>query len=189
MPVVKIVAKGFETYNGIIEGVQFENGVSMESMSQASAERVGAFMKIENADPGQEGKPLGMGYRIADARTSGTAPREPLQWIKRTPTGKKKESVKKAKEVFYDFTKADLEAAADKGGITELRQIADQYEVRGRSIADIVDNLMALKANQEAKTAAATPRANVEAKVEAKVEADEMAEVFGVNDIDSLIED
>lgn len=158
MPIVKIVEKGFEGYNGIIEGVQFTNGVSQEPLSQFSAERVGAFMKIVNADNPDE--PLGLGYRMANARNQGQAPREPLQKVERTKTGKKKEPVKKAdKVVSYEFTKADLEAVADKEGITGLRKVAEQYDVRGRSIAEIIDSLMALKANAEAKKDAETPKA------------------------------
>ncbi len=177
MPTVKIVEKGFETYNGIIEGVQFENGVSAEPMSQFSAERVGAFMKIVNADSDE---PLGMGYRMANTRSQGSAPRAPLEKIVRTSTGKERKSIKKqTKVVSYDFTKEQLEDVADKGGINDLRKIADQYEVRGRSIAEIIDSLMALKSNQDAKDAAATPRAK---EVKASKIADD-------SDIDSLIED
>jgi hypothetical protein len=157
MPFVKIVEKGFETYNGIIEGVEFKDGVSQESMSQFSAERVGAFMKVVDAEGDHE--PLGLGYRMANARTSGgQAPRPPMERIVRTKTGKKKEPVKTEKKVHYDFTKDELEAVADKGGITDLRKIADQYDVRGRSIAEIIESLMALKANQKAKDDASVPR-------------------------------
>lgn len=153
MPKVKIIAKGFEKYNGIIEGVQFTNGVSEESVSQFAAERIGAFMKVVDADTE---KPLGLGYRMANARTSGVKPRPPLQRIERTKTGKEKKSIKEAakKTVTYEYTREELEQAADKGGIQALRKIADQYDVRGRSIAEIIDSMMALKANQEAKEAA-----------------------------------
>lgn len=179
MPTVKIVEKGFETYNGIIEGVQFENGVSAEPMSQFSAERVGAFMKIVNADSDE---PLGLGYRMANTRSQGSAPRPPLERIVRTKTGKEKTSIKKqAKQVSYDFTKAQLEDVADKEGINGLRKVADQYDVRGRSIAEIIDSLIALKANQEAKDAAASPKGKTVKSTTAEVPADD-------NDIDSLIE-
>jgi len=183
MPVVKIVQPGFETYNGIMEGVRFENGVSVESMSQFSAERIGAFMKVVNADDG--GEPLGMGYRMANAKTTGVAPREPLQFIARTKTGKTKEAVKKSKLISYDFTKAQLEGVADKEGILGLRKVADQYDVRGRSISEIIESLLAIKANQEAKDAAAAPAKKETSLL--KNPSDESAS-GGIDDIDSLIE-
>jgi hypothetical protein len=156
MPSVKIIEKGFEGYNGIIEGVQFDNGVSGEPMSQFSAERIGAFMKVVDADTDE---PLGLGYRMANARGStGVAPRKPLERVVRTKTGKEKKSLKPTKLISYDFTKDELEGIADKGGINALRKVADQYDVRGRSIAEIIDSLMGLKANQEAKDNAAIPR-------------------------------
>lgn len=177
MPRVKIIAKGFEGYNGIIEGVEFKDGTSVEPLSQFSAERVGAFMKVVDADTEQ---PLGLGYRMANARGQGVEPREALQKIERTKTGKKKESIKaKAKEVHYDFTKEDLEKVADKEGIGGLRKVAEQYDVRGRSIAEIIGSLMALKANAEAKKNAETPKE--------KAARDE--EAPAADDIDSLIEE
>lgn len=181
MPTVKIVEKGFETYNGIIEGVQFKDGVSVEPMSQFSAERVGAFMKIVNADDPEEG--LGLGYRMANARGQGTAPRPPLEKIVRTKTGKEKKSIKKkAKTISYDFTKEELEQIADKGGIADLRKVADQYDVRGRSIAEIIDSLMAKKTNQEAKDAATAPAGK-------NVTSSSTSETSGTGDIDLLIGD
>lgn len=159
MPIVKIIAKGFERYNGVIEGIEFVNGHSTEPLSQAAAERVGAFMKIVDADTDE---PLGLGYRMAKARHQSITPKEALPKIERTPTGKEKKSVKKEKRVHYEFTREQLETVADKEGITGLRKVAEQYDVRGRSIAEIVDALMALQANQAAKDAAETPRAPAE---------------------------
>lgn len=153
MPNVKIVAKGFEGYNGVIEGVQFVNGLSTEPLSQFSAERIGAFMRVVDADTDA---PLGVGQRMVDARRSNHAPSEPLQRVKRTPTGKKKE-VTSRKTISYDFTREQLEKVADEGGINGLRKVADQYEVRGRSIREIIEALMAIKANEEAKKNAQTP--------------------------------
>lgn len=201
MPIVKIVEKGFETYNGVIEGVQFENGVSVEHMSQFSAERVGAFMKIVNAE--DPDTPLGLGYRMANARNQGSAPRPPLERIVRTKTGKEKKPIKKATpSISYDFTKEKLEEVADKGGIQALRKVADQFEVRGRSIAEIINSLMALKANHEAKLAAEAPNAQADVENEGADNAGEGDDESGdqgenggdgtpdnANDIDSLIED
>lgn len=185
MPKVKIIAPGFEGYNGIIEGVVFENGVSTEPLSQFAAERVGAFLRVVDADTEE---PLGLGYRMANARGQGVAPREPLQKIVRTKTGKEKAKVKPAPVVEYSFTKEELEKVADEGGIQGLRKVADQYSVRGRSIKEIIDSLMALKANQEAKKAAETPRQRDEAET-AGDQAEASDDTAGdVSDIDSLIE-
>jgi hypothetical protein len=176
MPRVKIVQPGFETYNGIIEGAQFNEGSSIESLSQFSAERIGAFMKVVNAD--NEDEPLGLGYRMANAKGSGVEPRAPLERIVRTKTGKTKEAPKKSKLISYEFTKDELELVADKDGIQGLRKVADQYEVRGRSISEIISSLMALKANQEAKLASAPPKAN----------SVELIKPVDTTDIDSLLE-
>lgn len=186
MPFVKIVEKGFGKFNGMLEGVQFNDGVSEEPLSEASAERIGAFMKIVDAD--DPDRRLGIGYRIAEARKQGKAPRKPLEWVQRTKTGKEKKPIKKqAKTVNYDFTKEQLEDIADKGGIQDLRKVAEQYDVRGRSIAEIIDSLMALKANQEAKEAAAAPKGK-EVDSKAGGDADE-SDTPDTGDIDSLIED
>lgn len=161
MPIVRIVAKGFEGYNGVIEGVQFKDGVSLEPLSLAAAERIGAFMRVEDAETHE---PLSVGQRMVNARRAAEGPKESLVRIKRTPTGKEKQPIKKA-VVSYDYTKDELEAVADKEGINGLRKVAEQYDVRGRSIREIIESLMALKSNEEAKKAAETVQKPVAAPV------------------------
>lgn len=181
MPRVKIIAKGFETYNGVLEGVQFENGLSTEIMSERAAERIGAFMRCVDADTEED---LGAGARLVRQRTQGQAPRPPLQRVERTPTGKEKKPIANRRVVSYDFTKADLEAVADKDGIQGLRKVAEQYDVRGRSIREIIDAMMALKANEDAKRAAETVK-EAEARVTHQAEA---VEPTG-SDLDALTEE
>lgn len=191
MPIVRIVAKGFEGYNGIIEGIEFRKGVSTENMSLGSAERIGAFMRVVDNDTGE---PLGVGQRMVNARRQSQAPREPLAKVKRTPTGKKKKTVKKQEVPEYTFTREDLESVADKEGITGLRKVAEQYEVRGRSIREIIDSLMALKANAEAKKEAETPAQKQEtpsAEATQEAESSESTEEGGdaLSAIDELVGD
>src|SRR5690554_6139725 len=62
MPIVKLVAPGWDSYNGVIEGIQFKDGQSVEPLSQAAAERLGCFMRIETLD----GKQVSLTQRMVD---------------------------------------------------------------------------------------------------------------------------
>lgn len=167
MPMIKIVQPGNETYTGIISGVRFENGLSIEPMNQADAERMGAFMRIVDADTDE---PISPTHRMVQMRNQGVAPREGLIPIKRSPaTGKVKEK-KSEKLISYEYTRESLETAADAEGISGLRRIAEPYGVRGRSINEIIDSLMAIKSNAEAKAAAAANPATQAAEPRATAE-------------------
>lgn len=86
MPFIRLVDPGYAKYNGIIAGTQFENGESQEPLSMAECERIGAFMRIEDAETGE---PISIGQRMAVARnkTATGAARGPLQRIKRDENG------------------------------------------------------------------------------------------------------
>lgn len=59
--------------------------------------------------------------------------------------GVKSSVAKQGVEPSLDFTREELEELADKSGITGLRNIGSQHGVKGRSVVEIINELMALK--------------------------------------------
>lgn len=197
MPFVKIVQKGWETFNGILPGVgiQFENAVSKEPISLAEAERIGAFMRIVDAETNE---PISIGERMVRNRRKN---HEDLGLIhsqttrlKRTPTGKPQKPVEKAPAAQYDFTRESLEALADKGGIRKLREFSKKYNVNGKAIKDIIDTLMVRKDEAEKAKAkeqvAAQPAATpAPAKPESQLSDDDVTDVLDDDELDRLAQE
>lgn len=155
MPIVKIVQKGWETFDGILEGVQFKNGKSVESMSYLSAERIGCSMAVVDAETD---KPVSSSQRIIDTREDTAEPGRITQSLikseesaeniaKKIEKPKKAEKPKEATktEMVFEFEREQLEELADNAGISGLREFAKEYNVNGTSIVGIIDALMAKK--------------------------------------------
>lgn len=185
MPIVRIVQKGFETYSGIMEGVTFTNGVSDEPLSLAAAERLGAFMRVVDHETGE---PISVGERLRRAREMSISSSGRLQRIERTPTGKRRQPLKKENLPSMDFDRQTLEGIADKSGIKGLREFAKPFGVNGRSIPEIIDSLMAKKQERAAFSqgrASAKSKPKPESKPKVEIESEE--EVMDiVDDLDEV---
>lgn len=158
---VKITDPGFAGFTGHFGTVWFENGVS-EHISSAEAERLGCIVKCETLDgmnPSATQRMVDIQNKnldqlLAEGKGNVGADRSQIQ----TPEGK--QTVAKTDQAnttaasqaapgakpSLDFTRADLEALADKEGIAGLRNIGSQHGVKGRSIAEIIDELMQIQA-------------------------------------------
>lgn len=163
---VKITDPGFAGFTGHFGSVYFEDGVS-EHISNAEAERLGCIVKCETLDgvnPSatqrmvdiqsknlDELLAMGKGVDGADRnkaqngeiKSSVAKPGEEppaAQTGTATPAGVKPS---------LDFTREDLEALADKDGIAGLRNIGSQHGVKGRSITEIINELMVIKQTAE----------------------------------------
>lgn len=153
MPVIRIVQRGFETFTGILGSIQFKDGVSVEPVSQAEAERIGCFTRIEDATTGQR---ISLTERMVQTRTKnhtdlGLSVERTTKPLERTTTGKVKTKVKPAELPKTAYEREDLEQLADVGGIAELRKFAKQWNVNGKTIVEIIESLMALKAQSETR--------------------------------------
>lgn len=148
MPIVKIAQKGWETFSGYLEGVKFEDGISLESISLHTAERLGCSMKIVDAETDE---PVSSSNRILQARDQSVAPGRLTMTMAEykasleteeapAPTEEPEPAPEPVKKPSY--TREQLEAIADNGGITGLREFAKDFNVNGRSIPGIIDALM-----------------------------------------------
>lgn len=167
---VKITDPGFAGFTGHFGTVWFNDGVS-EHISGAEAERLGCIVKCEtlagvNPSATQrmvdiqnknldelmaEGKGIVGADRgqVQSPQSNQTVSGATAAEAQKTPAGIKPS---------LNFTREQLEALADSEGIVGLRNIGTQHGVKGRSIAEIINELMQIQAT-------ANPVAQAEAVV------------------------
>ncbi len=156
---VRITDPGFAGFTGYFGAIKFEDGVS-EHISHAEAERLGCIVKCETLDglnPSATQRMVDIQRKDLDALTKEGkgvigASREQDADNNKQPVAKPD---KKAAQNVHgvqpslDFTREDLEALADKEGIAGLRNLGSQFGVKGRAIAEIIDELMQIKAERQ----------------------------------------
>lgn len=152
---IRLTDPGFAGFTGYFGNIKFEDGVS-EHISSVEAERLGCIVACETLD----GENPSATQRMVDVRTKdlneflGTAHEvsdlsaqtEQVESQAGEQVAAQTESVNSsAAKPGFEFTREDLEALADAEGIAGLRNLGSQHGVKGRSIVEIIDELMALK--------------------------------------------
>lgn len=152
---IRLTDPGFAGFTGYFGNIKFEDGVS-EHISSVEAERLGCIVACETLD----GENPSATQRMVDVRTKdlneflGTAHEvsdlsaqtEQVESQAGEQVAAQTESVNSsAAKPGFEFTREDLEALADAEGIAGLRNLGSQHGIKGRSIVEIIDELMALK--------------------------------------------
>lgn len=160
---VKITDPGFAGFTGHFGTVWFEDGVS-EQISSAEAERLGCIVKcetLEGHNPSATQRMVDIQQKNLDellAQGKGVvaadrAVEQKPEQVEQPAGGQAEQvnqSVAKTEGAAVTaggkptFTREQLEELADKEGIAGLRNIGSQYGVKGRSIVEIIDELVAL---------------------------------------------
>lgn len=141
---LKITSPGYGKFSGFMGGVLFENGVSVDDVSDAEARALGSIMRVESVDTGmQQGDaadlarnrhtPAGKIARFSKSSEQ-PAPSKPLS-VPETPAAASEAPSKK-------YTKAELETIADMHGINGLREIGEPLGLRGRGIKELIDAII-----------------------------------------------
>ena len=139
---IRIDEVGYEHFTGQLGLVQFVDGISVNEVSVGELNRMSAIIRIVNADTDKE---LGAISEYAE-------------------TSKVEFKVEGAEEVVAKFvepnedipsttvyTKEQLEALADKEGITGLREIADAMNIKGTSITGLINGILGSSNNAPKK--------------------------------------
>lgn len=144
MPVIRILQSGFTSFSGQMGDVEFENGVSKENVAKSEARRLASFMRVEEVDTGRNPSHT-QDLVESKAKPASEAPKsKPLE----QPVAEPKPKIVEVEKVF-DYSIKDLETIADEKGIEGLREFASSYDVRGGSIKQIIDSLMAVKSESQ----------------------------------------
>jgi hypothetical protein len=143
MSIIKIEGGPLAGYNGEMVGVQFEDGVSVESVSPQMINRLAAVMNIVIVETGEQA-----GVAANLVKFKGESFEEELA-VAEAET--EVEFTEVSEEIGTDgaeqpatalYTKEDLEAIADKSGIAGVREVGDKFGVKGTSIGGIINGII-----------------------------------------------
>lgn len=140
---LKIAEPGYDTFNGAFGLVQFENGVSVDHVSMKDAFQLSALIQMVDAETGESISMLNgdEADRLATARVEYYPSVAEVEAQKRM--AEKVESAEQPVEVAQAYTREQLESIADKEGIAGLRKIGDALNLKGTSVAKLIDAILA----------------------------------------------
>ncbi|KMJ44960.1 hypothetical protein AB204_11490 [Xenorhabdus khoisanae] len=133
---VKLLESAFSGYTGVMSGVMFENGVSKTAIPFIDQQRICSIMKAETV----EGKNVSGAAALAESREI-TAKQALELETKAKPIAELLREGENDAPVTR-FTRNELEALADKGGITALRKIGNECNVREKSIEAMIESIL-----------------------------------------------
>ncbi|MDC9582345.1 hypothetical protein PSI15_12355 [Xenorhabdus sp. PR6a] len=131
---IRITESAFADYNGVMFGVEFENGVSKSPIPFLDQQRICSIMKAETID----GKNMSGAASLSESREL-TAKQALEAEAKAQPV---KPMERAAEEAGVRYSRAELEAVADKGGISALRKIGNDLDVREKSIEAMIESIL-----------------------------------------------
>lgn len=146
---VRLTQAGFETYNGQMGVIFFENGLSLDDVSRMDAVRIAAVMSAEwedgsNLSPTQSlldnvhnAAPV-----VTESADESAEPKAETTPPLSTEAVEEQASPVQAAEAAVRYTEAQLETIADEQGIAGLRAICDPLGIKGRAISELIQELI-----------------------------------------------
>lgn len=149
MPHIILKEPGFENFSGLFGTIYFEDGRSVESVSNHEAQRFGAITRCETED-GLNPSPS---QAAVDNRTlTASEERATVE-----PTNEELQTQKKSIDkpvtlgdlVQAEISRERLEKIADKSGIAGLRKIADPLGVKDKSVPGLIEKILEKTGNKD----------------------------------------
>ncbi len=151
---IRITQEGWAGFTGNIGGVEFADGVSIETVPQIAADRIACSVLCVNADS-EAGEQVGISARYIENQAIQMDVEEALPVITDEEIAASIVAAsQKTVEVY--FTGEELEAIADEKGINGLRAIAEPLGVKARAIPDLISNILKAQDAIRVRIAAAT---------------------------------
>lgn len=139
---IRIDEVGYEHFTGQLGLVQFVDGVSVNEVSVGELNRMSAIIRVVDV--------------ITDKEVGTLADYGQTSQVEFKVEGTE-EVVAKFVETNEEipsttiYTKAELEALADKEGITGLREVADTMNIKGTSITGLINGILGSSNNAPKK--------------------------------------
>lgn len=135
---LRVIESGWDGYSGYVGTVLFERGVSVDLVSFREQQILGGILRVESMDEGEEGTQLGPAAELVRSRDIDADHERVAATAQGVPVGEHGE-VRLAVE---RYTREELEEIADRRGISGLRDIAAPYGVKGRSITELINEIL-----------------------------------------------
>lgn len=147
---IRITEPGWETFTSHLGGVEFVNGLSVESVAPSVINQLGSVLRIEAVDDGIQG---GQAQVLINTHANAAPVVQELERQSQEELDKATAAPSKPKPVVVvteRYTRSQLEKIADEKGIAGLRDIASKLNLKGRGIAELIEEIFAV-AGQEAQ--------------------------------------
>ena len=143
---VVIKESAFCDYTGVMYGSYFKDGKTVEPMLHRDAVRLAAIMDVETID-GNDLNPLETEIRVRKVMNADDAKAHEAGIEADIQTTLKKPVVptSAATPDVPVYSRDELEAIADSEGIRGLRELANGLGVKGRSIEEIIGEILDLQ--------------------------------------------
>lgn len=158
---IRLIGNGYDKMTGAFGDVEFKDGVSVGHVSDIQARFYASITSIENVDTGEDPGDnarfqAAMEMRAETVNLPTLAELEAAAGKPLLGDSSKEPKVmdEPKEEPSVEYTREQLEAVADKGGIAKLREIADKFGVKSTSIPKLIDGVM--KAQEKKAPEAAT---------------------------------
>lgn len=145
---IKITETAFDTYTGEMCDIDFVDGLSTRPLTENEVGKISSVLRVElipsdivtSDDPVTSDTSDTLG-EVGDTTTDGEITTETTDG--ETTTETTDEDIKKvADNSVFKYTRQELEALADAQGISGLREVANQYGIKGKTINDIMEKLL-----------------------------------------------
>lgn len=139
MKKLRIVEPGWENFTGDFGTIDFVDGVSVEPVAPVYARRLANTVRVEEVnEDGSAGNNPSDSQRVIDFAAT------PAEANMNDPV----ESAVNPVTIAKLYSKDELMAMADAGGIAALRPIGAGYGVKSNSIAQLVDKILTAQQNK-----------------------------------------
>lgn len=146
---IRIVEPGWETFTGDMGGATFVNGESTEPLPQLQVDRIGASIRIELED-GRQG---GIQERLVSQKGVEAPELVGLERATEADLAGSPEPVAPEVPAPVFHTEAELEGIAEEKGIAGLRLIGTPLGVKGRSIPELIREILDVEKKIKAQMA------------------------------------
>lgn len=137
---IKLVEPGYENMTGMFGSVEFEDGVSKEHVSSAEARFLASIIRVVDAETDED--PGTNAFMQAMMDTPAPVEDPMLRGAAAFDKSAEQAAVPPEQAAATLFTRDQLEAVADKHGISGLREIGDTLGVKSTSIAGLIKEIM-----------------------------------------------
>lgn len=143
MKKLKVASPTWLGYTGPLGNVAFVDGVSVDFLPRVVRDRLSASMEFVEIDEEGNEAAAGVAHRLVDESAARAPVIEPME--RQSDEDKKSENVKAVLEGVKNAevnTREELEEIAAKGGIKALREVADRWGVKHRSIPVLIEMIL-----------------------------------------------
>lgn len=131
---VRLLESAFAGYTGVMSGVMFKDGVSLSEILFIDQQRICSVMKAETID----GKNVSGAAALSESRNVSAKDAVAAEKAAAPVVTMERES----DSVEVRYTRAELEALADKDGIAALRNVGNEHGVREKSIEAMIEGIL-----------------------------------------------